>query len=486
LRLRITLVFTAVMAPILATTGFLLYGRFGADLDSTIDNGLRSRAADVTALIRESDSGFTTERLPDRAESFAEILDPQGRILDATPQLRGYALLGAAEQERAGRGPILLDRPPNHAMPYQSRLLATPVQSNGRRLIVVVGTSTETREDSLSDLLGLLLIGGPIALLLASLAAYGGAAAALRPVDAMRARAAEISAAEPDQRLPVPPSNDEIGRLGVTLNQMLERLGGALEHERRFVADASHELRTPLAILKTEIELALEQGRTREELTAALASAAEEADRLTQLAEDLLVLAQTDRGKLPMAREDTEMRSVLEGTVQRFARRAADHQRRLEVSCEEDLHASVDRLRLEQALGNLVDNSLRYGAGTIELRAVMNDNRLEIHVADRGPGFPAAFLGHAFERFSRVQHSNATGGAGLGMAIAQSIAQAHGGEAYAGNRSGAGGGADVWLSLPMERRQALPKHSRVAERVTPRLRVDAESVRAVANRDARK
>ena len=116
----------------------------------------------------------------------------------------------------------------------------------------------------------------------------------------MRSRAAEISAAEPDQRLPVPPTHDEIARLGETLNEMLERLGEALEHERAFVADASHELRTPLAILRTELELALAEGRSPEELRAALASAAEETDRLTQLSEDLLTIAQTERGELPL------------------------------------------------------------------------------------------------------------------------------------------------------------------------------------------
>jgi two-component system OmpR family sensor kinase len=166
-----------------------------------------------------------------------------------------------------------------------------PVRARGRRLVAVVGTSTEGRTESQADLAQLLLVGGPVALLLASLAAYGVAAAALRPVEAMRARAAEVSTAAPDQRLPVPPTHDEIARLGVTLNAMLGRLGEALAHERRFVADASHELRTPLAILKAELDLALSQERSPAELRAALSSASEETDRLTQLAEDLLTIA---------------------------------------------------------------------------------------------------------------------------------------------------------------------------------------------------
>jgi signal transduction histidine kinase len=250
----------------------------------------------------------------------------------------------------------------------------------------------------------------------------------------------------------VPRAADEIGRLGVTLNAMLDRLGDALAHERRFVADASHELRTPLAILKAELELALYKDpgrapRTREELERALASAADETDRLTQLAEDLLTLAQTDEGTLPVARREVELRAVLEGVAQRLERRAAAGERSIELHCEEGLVADVDPMRLEQAIGNLVDNSLRYGAGPIELIALRRGELLQIHVADRGPGLPEGFLGHAFERFTRVAHSSATGGAGLGLAIAASIAAAHGGRAQLANRHG--GGADAWLELPV-------------------------------------
>lgn len=430
----------------LALGGGYLYHRFGTDLDGAIDNGLRSRAADVRALIRESDSGLREGRLNERNDSFAEILSPGGRVLDATAELRGRVLLGARERRRASRHAIFLQRKGPPAVSSESRLLALPVSANGKAAIVVVGTSTDTRADALSDLLGILLLGGPIALLVAAFAAYGGAGAALRPVEAMRARAAEISAEEPQARLPVPAADDELGRLGSTLNEMLERLGEALEHERRFVADASHELRTPLSILKTELELALGEGRTHEELRAALSSAAEETDRLTQLSEDLLVLAQTDRGRLPVSLREVSMRTVLEDVSERFALRAHSSGREIEIECAPGLHADVDRLRIEQAIGNLLDNSLRYGHGPIQLSAANEDKRLTIVVADRGPGFPAGFTARAFERFSRPSATHDGAGAGLGMAIVKSIAAAHGGTATAGNRSD--GGALVRLELP--------------------------------------
>jgi signal transduction histidine kinase len=444
----VTLAFALVMALVLGATGVFVYLRFEAEVDSTINGGLRSRATDVAALVKEADSGLSERRgrLVGRAESFAQVLDPNGRVLDSTASIGGHVLLTPAELRRAERGSIFLNRGPLPGLQDESRLLAVPVRAHDWRRVVVVGTSTDDRSESLADLLQLLLIGGPVALLLASLAAYGVTGAALAPVEAMRARAAEISTAEPDQRLPVPPTRDEIARLGVTLNAMLERLGEALEHERAFVADASHELRTPLAILKAELELALKQGRSPKELRAALESAAEETDRLTQLAEDLLTIAQTDQGELPVRLASTDVGEVLKGVARRFSRRAEEDGRDIEVSVEPGLEVAADRMRLDQALGNLLDNALRYGSGPVSLTAVSRDGSVELHVLDRGPGFAEDFLGRAFERFSRADASKRDGGSGLGLSIVASIARAHRGEANVANREG--GGADVWLAMP--------------------------------------
>jgi two-component system, OmpR family, sensor kinase len=301
------------------------------------------------------------------------------------------------------------------------------------------------RNEALRDLLELLLLSGPVALILASLAAYGVAAAALRPVEAMRARAATISAAEPDERLPVPATHDEVARLGVTLNEMLARLGEALEHERAFVADASHELRTPLTILRTELDLALAEGRSPAELRAALTSAAEETDRLIQLAEGLLTIAQTERGELPLRPERIELRKALEGVRRRFARRAEEEGRTISLRGG-PLEIRADRLRIEQAVGNVVDNALRYGSGEVSVSLVAAGDLVEIRIGDHGPGFPADFLPRAFERFSRPSGARSDGGSGLGLAIVRTIARAHGGEAHATNTAG---GTEVWLSLPL-------------------------------------
>ena len=284
-----------------------------------------------------------------------------------------------------------------------------------------------------------------MALILAALAAYGVAAAALKPVEAMRSQAAEISAAGPEQRLPVPPTRDEVARLGTTLNAMLERLAEALEHERAFVADASHELRTPLAILRTELELALAEGRSPAELRAALASAAEETDRLTQLSEDLLTIAQTERGELPLRLGAVAPAEVLTGVARRFAAAPARQDARSWSRHPRRSTVEADRLRLDQAVGSMVDNALRYGAGPIELRARAGGGTVEIHVRDRGAGFPAEFLPQAFERFSRASSSQRASGSGLGLAIVRTVARAHGGEAT-GGEPGRGRGRRLGLA----------------------------------------
>jgi signal transduction histidine kinase len=283
-----------------------------------------------------------------------------------------------------------------------------------------------------------------LALLLASLAGYGLAAAALRPVEAMRQRAAAVSPSAPG-RLPVPPSRDEISRLATTLNEMLDRLEAGFEHERRFVADASHELRTPLALLRAEIEVTLRRRRTAEELESTLRSAAEETERLSRLAEDLLLIARADTGAIPIRREAVAAEDVLATAAARSRAQANAAQRPIRVE-DTDLMLDADPERLAQAIGNLVNNADAHGAGPIVLFALERDDTVELHVADHGEGFPEEFLARAFDRFSRADEARGRGGTGLGLSIVELIAAAHGGHAGASNRPE--GGADVWVTVP--------------------------------------
>jgi signal transduction histidine kinase len=319
-------------------------------------------------------------------------------------------------------------------------MLAVPVD----RGVLVVGATRENRSETLSSLRDAFLIGGSTALILSALGGYVLAGAALRPIEAMRRRAAEISTSSLHERLPVPAADDEVARLGQTLNAMLTRLEDGLERERRFVADASHELRTPLAMLRTELELALRRSRTPEELEQSIRSAAEETDRLSRIADDLLLLARAEQGKLPLRAEPTDLVDVLETVQTRFEARAELESRPLSVEIDDSPVARVDRLRIEQALGNLVDNALRHGEGAITITAATRDSTTELHVLDEGPGFPGGFGHKAFEPFSRANPSG--DGSGLGLAIVATIVRAHDGEV--GTVARTGGGADVWIRLP--------------------------------------
>ncbi len=445
-----------MIAVVLAGTGFFIYLQFQNDVNAALDTGLRSRADELAGVVRREDSSLAAgeQHLVGRNDSFAEVIDPDGRVLDSSPVVGDEQLLDEGQLREAAQGPLFFDRGPLPSLDGGSRLLAVPVDTPTGKRIVVVGTSTEARDESAEDLRQLLLIALPAALILASIAGYWVAAAALRPVEAMRARAEEISTAAPEERLPVPATRDEVARLGETLNEMLARLGDALERERAFVADAGHELRTPLAILRTELELALAEGRTPEELRAALASAAEETDRLSQLSDDLLTIAQTERGELPLRLEPLRLGDTFEAVERRFARRAGEAGRRIEVGEGGEIELVADWLRLDQAVGTVVDNALRYGGGTIALsaRGVIAPgagDAVEIHVTDAGEGFPPAFLDRAFERFSRAPGVR-DGGSGLGLAIVATVAEAHGGTAHAANRPT--GGADVWLVIPLSSR----------------------------------
>jgi signal transduction histidine kinase len=433
IRIRLALVFSVAMALVLAGAGWFAYARVGADLSRGLDQQLRGRAQDLTALVRRGGSlGTTDGRLVERGESFAQLLTRDGRVADATPPLGRNALLRPDELARARERALFVDRPRVPGLDEPARMLAVPLP----RFVLIAGATRENRAETLNSLRDAFLIGGPLALLLASFAGYVLAGAALRPIEVMRRRAAAVSTSSLDERVPVPATNDEVSRLGETLNAMLARIEAGVARERRFAADASHQLRTPLALLEAELELALVRSRSPDELREALRSAAESTERLSRLVADLLLLARAEEGRVPLKAEAVDVADLLQQVAKRF-----------DAEVEADpLVVTADGLRLDQALTNMADNARRHGGRRMTLVAQARNGTVELHVLDDGAGFPEEFLGRAFERFSRADPS-APDGSGLGLAIVETIAAAHGGAAHAANRPE--GGADVWLALPL-------------------------------------
>lgn len=448
IRTRLSLIFAALMLVVVAGAAAFLYMGLASQLDRAIDEGLRSRAEVLATdladggILPGEDMGFSaSERF------FGQVLTPSGAIVTSTPTVQGP--LVQPSEIRGLSEPRYLDRA--HVASGADGDRARLYLMIAGDLVAVVGTSVRQRDVALDGLGALLWIGGPLVLLAAIALGWLLSGAALRPVERMRRETAAITEGDLQTRLQVPPTGDEIADLATTLNAMLARLERAFEKERRFVDDASHELRTPLSILRAELELALRRARSTEELEAALRSAAEESDRLGRLAEDLLVLARSDRGMLPLTKTSVDAAALVHSAIEPFEARAAARRIHIDVSVPPDLRIDVDELRIQQAVANLVSNALAQTpeGGRITVEVSMDEaGALVLSVGDTGGGFPEGFIDRAFDAFTRADtgRSRRSGGTGLGLAIVKGVAEAHGGKATARNLSG--GGAEVRLVLP--------------------------------------
>jgi len=419
-RARLTAAFAAATLLMLVGASWFVYARLRADLDDRIDALLRARSAAAGELALGAGLGGVA--IEDPEESFVQLLGADGALLDHGGGGRYAAVGGAVVADATVDGSIVEDG--IAGIDGRARLLV-------RRLVdghvLIVGESLRDREEALGSVVDSFAVGGAAALVLAALVGSLLARAGLRPVEAMRRRAAAISLHQADEGLPLPAAEDEIHRLGVTLNEMLARMQAAYEREARFVADASHELRTPIAVVKTELDGALRAGdfgpRTRDALLAAV----EECDRLAQLAQDLLVLAKADGGRIPLRSELIDLEALLVRVRDRFADRAAERARSIDVELDGTSVLVADPERIRQALQNLVENALRHGKGTVTLRALDVPGGVVLEVSDEGRDLPVEFAPLAFERFTRADRTR--DGVGLGLAIVAAIVAVHGGSA---------------------------------------------------------
>jgi len=433
IRIRLTAAFTAVMALVLLAVGALTVAHTKESLDAAITESLSYRLANLRPIAAATDPSLAGGD-PDSAQ---QIIAPDGQVLAATSNLAGQTALSPSELDTARRGQLVADHSGLGSLQGPVRVAAGPVP--GGRL-VVAAQSLADRDAAVADLRNELATGFPIVLLAAALGAYLLAAAALRPVERMRARAAGISATDAQARLPVPPARDEIHHLGTTFNELLQRLQDALERERQFVSDAGHELRTPLGLLTTELELALRRPRSNPELVTAIRSALDETTRLSSLARDLLTVADTSSSAEPPI---IDLRTRLQEIGERYRHSLGDQ---LDIDCPAGQYVRADPNDLDRIISNLIDNVTQHGAPPITIRVQQaTADGVEIGVGDHGPGFPPDFLPHAFDRFTRADTARTAGGTGLGLAIVDTLTQRNHGTVTAHNRPA--GGAEITIRL---------------------------------------
>jgi len=445
LRGRLTLVFAVVTAVLCLLVGLLVDFEYRRALRDALDNGLVTRIDNLEGQLATSGDLAVEPSLPD-AEAFAQIIGADGEVVNAAPRaLLERRVLTKGEIAEARKHRITIERA---AVPgaQRSRLLAGPAGQRGLGLVVVVGTSLQEAIEAQRRLELLLVIGLP---LLAALVSVGGwflAGAALTPVRDLVAEADEVSAVAArgrGRRLSVPQSGgEELAQLARHLNELIARIEAALEHERAFLDDASHELRTPISITRSELELARMQSEDGSNAARALDSALEEVERLDRLAVNLLVLART-RSAGPPPPHTVELGALSRRAVDSMSRSRDTDSVSVEVTGSAEARGDEDAI--ERAVLNLVENAAHHARRRVDVTVSSDSDHAVVAVRDDGPGFPPELLDLAAGRF--VRGTSVQSGAGLGLAIVDAIAAAHGGGIVIQNR--ADGGAEVQLRLPL-------------------------------------
>lgn len=387
-----------------------------------------ARAGEVAADPGALDDG-------DPEEEFVQVLDPSGAVVRSSTNVDGEPALAAPTSGTVST---------IEAVPFEegSFLVAVVAGSDGG--VVIVGRSLDDVTDARQAMLGGLLLGVPLLTGLVGLLTWALVGRALRPVEAMRTEVERISARALDRRLPLPAGDDEIARLALTLNRMLERLEAAQRRQRRFVADASHELRSPLASIRQHVEVAREHPERTdvERLTEVLL---EEDARLERLVEDLLLLTRLDEGGPPDAWEQVDVDDLALAEAARL--RALDGAQ-VDTRGVGAGRVTGSRTQLERVIRNLGDNAARHARARVAIATAQRAGSVVLSVDDDGPGIPVAERDHAFERFVRLDEgrSRDAGGVGLGLSIVREIVRAHGGDVSLGDSPL--GGLHVEIRLP--------------------------------------
>jgi two-component system, OmpR family, sensor kinase len=434
-RIRLTLQWLLVFGILLTVALVAVYFGLRRSLYQSLEDSLRTLAGtevassmdQPTVHLHPIDSSAIINS--HHIEKYVQILTPEYTIINQSKQLRS-------------RTPLVSNEVMKSAL--AGRAILTEVDLDGlrglglsvdayRQYVFVVAVPLTDIELTLTALRSTLLIVGLIMLAATALVGYRLATIALRPVDLMTRRAQLIGRDHLKARLAEPETDDELSRLAGVLNEMLDRLYQIIESYQRFAADASHELRSPLTTLQGRLEIALRHTRTPDEYRDVLENCLSEVERLTRLAEDLLVLARSDAQQLDLDLTETELKPLVEKEVSRLQPIADSHGISLSSQIDPTLTVIADEARLRRVLDNLLNNAIHYSkpdGGRITVTAGHGGNEIWIEVCDNGVGIEPEEQQHIFDRFWRTSRARSmrNSGSGLGLAICREIMRGHGGQ----------------------------------------------------------
>ncbi len=447
-RWRTTSAATLAVAVFLAVAALAFAFAQRQQLEASITEAAQQQAADIAAQVARDGAGADLAAGAGD-QSLVQIVDVDGSVVAASPSVEGEPPVVDARPDPGSTSTIR-----STALPIGEGedfvVVALGVSGPDGPVVVLVAESLELVGQSTAVVVTLLLIGYPVVLVGVAATSYWLAGRALAPVEAIRTRVAAVQGtSELNARVPVPDGDDEISRLAVTMNAMLERLQTGSDRQRRFVGDASHELRSPLATIRAAHEIAALHPESSD-LTATSRDVLAELDRLDHLVADLLLLARVDEHGLRVRSVDVDLDDLVTQEAERLRRLGT-----VTVTVTAPpTRIEGDPVQLARALRNLVDNAARHADGHVDLRLQIRGDDVEVAVEDDGPGIPENDRERVFERFVRLDESRtrASGGTGLGLAIAREISAAHGGTLTV---AAGGRGARFVLVLPCGPRERV-------------------------------
>ncbi|MCW2666483.1 MAG: ATP-binding region, ATPase domain protein [Frankiales bacterium] len=444
LRVRLVAGFVVAISLVLAAAGSFVYWRVSYALDLRLNTDLRNEAVALAPLVASTGQLELTGSFPPvPGAGRYQVLDAAGRVLAHGPELGAAPLLTPRQARTAVDGEVIADIGallPASRRPL--RLLTVPLPGPGPARVLLVADRKDARDEALRELLAQLLVAGLASLVVTAVVGERLAKAALTPVERYRAQAASIAAGARGVRLDVPVDrDDEVTRLGQTLNEVLEALEQAVDRERRFTQDASHELRTPLTLLSTRIQLARRRTRSASEHEATLRELGQDVDTLIALAEQLLQISTSDnrsgqrearRGTAASRCDLADIARAVTAERDEAARSADDHGRRTVAfsaqTAGQPLPVPMSAAHVRQAVNNLIGNALLHGQGPVAVHVRGVEDTAVLTVTDDGTGVDPALLPTAADRFARADGARSRPGAGLGLALVRTLVEQAGGE----------------------------------------------------------